>query len=118
MSDNARYVVKKILDHILDINAGKCSITEQEIIDEPDLHLQEALTGLLYLHEDLEFRELKRLQMEHEREEALKKETANAKDLRRALESLSERERKVSLQQERFRALNRLIISIMNDTDM
>ena len=118
MSDDKSQLVKKIIDHVLEINAGACSITEEKIVGEPDPDFQEILTGLLYLHEDLEHREQQRSHMAKEREAALEKKAAHAKSLQLALESLGLRERKLSLQQERFRVLNRIAIDIMADADL
>ena len=52
--------LERILAHLIEINAGSCSITDEMILEETDSEMQEALTGLLYLHENLEYREAQR----------------------------------------------------------
>jgi len=47
---------KTILDHLLEINKGECSITENVISAETDPTVKEVLAGLLFLHEDNQFR--------------------------------------------------------------
>jgi signal transduction histidine kinase len=46
--------VEQVLEHIAEISAGRCSITDESIAAESDAHTQEILAGLLMLHEDLE----------------------------------------------------------------
>jgi signal transduction histidine kinase len=48
-------LVERLLDHIAEIGAGRCSITDASIAAEPDPNAQEILAGLLMLHEDLQF---------------------------------------------------------------
>jgi signal transduction histidine kinase len=48
-------LVERVLQHIAEIGAGTCSITDTSIAAEPDPHVQEILAGLMMLHEDLEF---------------------------------------------------------------
>jgi signal transduction histidine kinase len=48
-------LVERLLEHIAEIGAGKCSITDDSLAAEPDPQAQEILAGLLMLHEDLEF---------------------------------------------------------------
>ncbi len=50
-----RNITNEILNHILDITSGKCSITEESILEEKDEDLQRILSGLLHLHEDFQF---------------------------------------------------------------
>lgn len=49
-----------ILDHLMDINDNRCSITEDAILAEHDEQVQNVLAGLLTLHEDLQYRETER----------------------------------------------------------
>lgn len=59
--DHASLVIR----HLLEINAGKCSITRDAILRaEADPTKCEILTGLLYLHEDLVFRDAQRVRAE------------------------------------------------------
>lgn len=47
-------ITNKILNHILDITGGECSITEESILAEKDEDQQLLLAGLLNLHEDFQ----------------------------------------------------------------
>src|SRR5258706_16414821 len=50
-----------VVKHLVDINAGRCTITPDQIAElGDDRHLTEILTGLLCLHEDLVLREEQR----------------------------------------------------------
>jgi signal transduction histidine kinase len=49
------HLVERVLEHIAEISAGKCSITDASIAAEPDPDAQEVLAGLLMLHEDLQY---------------------------------------------------------------
>jgi signal transduction histidine kinase len=53
-SSEARFV-ERLLEHIAEIGAGTCSITDRSIEAEADPNAQEILAGLLMLHEDLEY---------------------------------------------------------------
>jgi signal transduction histidine kinase len=46
-------LVEQVLEHIGEISAGRCSITDEGIAAESDAGTQEILAGLLMLHEDL-----------------------------------------------------------------
>jgi signal transduction histidine kinase len=48
-------LVERLLKHIAEIGAGRCSINDATIEAEPDTNTQEILAGLLMLHEDLQF---------------------------------------------------------------
>ena len=50
-----RNITEEILDHILDITSGECQITEEMILKEKDKDLQLIMSGLLHLHEDIQF---------------------------------------------------------------
>lgn len=39
--------------HLAEIGAGRCTITDDPIVADPDLDMQQILLGLLVLHEDL-----------------------------------------------------------------
>ena len=51
-----------VTDHLADIAAGRCAITDEAIVEtaRSDPVLAEILTGLLFLHEDLAFRAAER----------------------------------------------------------
>ncbi|MFI5051237.1 MAG: sensor histidine kinase [Gaiellales bacterium] len=46
---------EQVLQHIAEIGAGRCSITDASIEAEPDPSAQQILAGLLMLHEDLQY---------------------------------------------------------------
>jgi signal transduction histidine kinase/ActR/RegA family two-component response regulator len=46
--------VNRILGHLTEINARSCTIDDAAIVAESDPEMRAILTGLLYLHEDLE----------------------------------------------------------------
>ena len=48
-------LAERVLQHIAEIGAGKCSITDAAIEAEPDPYAQQILAGLLMLHEDLQY---------------------------------------------------------------
>jgi signal transduction histidine kinase len=45
----------RILMHLAEIGAGRCTITDDIIVAEPDLDMRQVLLGLLVLHEDLTY---------------------------------------------------------------
>lgn len=53
-SGDAR-LVEQVLEHIAEISAGRCSITDDSIAAEADPAAQEILAGLLMLYEDLAY---------------------------------------------------------------
>lgn len=46
-----------ILKHLIHLSEGKCTITEDEIENENDEHMQQILGGILHLHEEIHFKE-------------------------------------------------------------
>jgi signal transduction histidine kinase len=47
-------LTERVLEHLAEIGAGTCSITDDSIAAEPDPSVQQILAGLLMLHEDLQ----------------------------------------------------------------
>ncbi len=47
--------VERVLEHIAEIGAGRCSISDGGIAAEADSSMQQILAGLLMLHEDLQY---------------------------------------------------------------
>ena len=45
----------RILMHLAEIGAGRCTITEEAVVAEPDPEMSQVLLGLLVLHEDLTY---------------------------------------------------------------
>lgn len=52
--------VKKIIEHIADINAGECYITDDLIDKEDNVLMRDVLIGLLVMHEDLKYENIKK----------------------------------------------------------
>ena len=65
MPEAEQLVSEKVLQHLLEISAGHCSITEAGIMAEASPSMREIMTGLLFLHEELQFKEQQRQQSEH-----------------------------------------------------
>jgi signal transduction histidine kinase len=79
----------RILLHLAEIGAGRCSITDDSIVAEPDLDMRQVLLGLLVLHEDLSYAsqqrteaemELRLVAMERERLLEKRREAVEARD--------------------------------------
>jgi rsbT co-antagonist protein RsbR len=88
MSRSSEEIAALVIAHLVDILSGRCSITRETIEQEQgDRSVCEILTGLLFLHEDLVFREAERARAED--------------DLRRMVAELEERNREL----ERSRAV-------------
>jgi C4-dicarboxylate-specific signal transduction histidine kinase len=66
MPKNRYEMAEIIITHLLDINAGKCTITDETIINEEDQSMQVILTGLMYLYEDLRLKERQQKEAEGE----------------------------------------------------
>jgi len=54
----------RILMHLAEIGAGRCTITDDTIVSEPDPEMSQVLLGLLVLHEDLSYNSLQRTEAE------------------------------------------------------
>jgi len=52
---SAETATDRILSHLSEIGAGRCSITEEAIVQERDPNMSQILLGLLVLHEDLAY---------------------------------------------------------------
>ncbi len=46
----------QMLKHLLDITVGKCTITQEQVLNEADEDDKEILAGLMILHEDMEYK--------------------------------------------------------------
>ncbi len=81
-----------VIQHLLDISSGHCSITREQIVElQHDPHLSEILTGLLMLHEDLVLRASKMVR---------------AEELEQVLGKLAERNRALEESRAELAALN------------
>ena len=54
----------RILMHLAEIGAGRCTITDDAIVGEPDPDMSQVLLGLLVLHEDLTYTSQQRSEAE------------------------------------------------------
>src|SRR5262245_4033949 len=54
----------RILKHLAEIGAGRCSITEEAVVAEPDSEMRQVLLGLLVLSEDLNYERQQRTESE------------------------------------------------------
>jgi signal transduction histidine kinase len=54
----------RILKHLAEIGAGRCSITEEAVVAEPDSEMRQVLLGLLVLSEDLSYASQQRTESE------------------------------------------------------
>ena len=66
MLENKQQLSERILQYLLEISNGECSITESKILNERNKTLRNVMTGLLFLHEDMLFNKQKRDQIEAE----------------------------------------------------
>ena len=55
MPSTAETATDRILSHLSEIGAGRCTITEEAIVRERDPNMSQILLGLLVLHEDLAY---------------------------------------------------------------
>lgn len=55
MSWGSSHPTDRILMHLAEIGAGRCSISDETIVAEPDPHMSQVLVGLLVLYEDLTY---------------------------------------------------------------
>lgn len=58
MKPNSKQLGEYLLQHMLDINSGTCSITEEMVMAEEDEVVRDILAGLMVLHQDITFREV------------------------------------------------------------
>jgi signal transduction histidine kinase/DNA-binding response OmpR family regulator len=76
-------IARRVVEHLLEIGTGTCSITPEMLAaTESDSAMGEILTGLLYLHQDLQLRERQRLEAEAEAKQAT--ELRHAKEMAEA----------------------------------
>ena len=54
----------RILMYLAEIGAGRCTITDDTVVAEPDLDMQQVMLGLLVLHEDLTYASQQRAEAE------------------------------------------------------
>ena len=75
----------RILMHLAEIGAGRCSITDEAIIAEPDPDMSQVLVGLLVLYEDLTYAGRLRTEAETGLRRALEERERLLEDRRQAV---------------------------------
>jgi signal transduction histidine kinase len=75
----------RILMHLAEIGAGRCSITDEAIIAEPDPDMSQVLVGLLVLYEDLSYASRLRTEAETGLRRALEDRERLLEDRRQAV---------------------------------
>ena len=109
-------LVEFVISNLLDIAKGECSITEDSIISEEDETRGELLSGLLHLHETIDFQknELKRLVQQEKKlaaaESAAAIEKKNAEELRTQSELLKIKEQELTRKIAEMERTNRLMV--------
>ena len=66
---NPQTLVERIMEHLVELNEGECSITDETILAEPNKDVQQVLAGLRMLHEDRVFQEEERARHEERQRE-------------------------------------------------
>ncbi|MDH5378556.1 MAG: hypothetical protein OEX00_09555, partial [Gammaproteobacteria bacterium] len=61
---------ERVIEYLLELGNGSCSITEESIHAETDEAMQQIMTGLLFLAEDLEYKRQQQKQYAEELKEA------------------------------------------------
>jgi signal transduction histidine kinase len=75
----------RILMHLAEIGAGRCSITDETIVAEPDPDMSQVLVGLLVLYEDLTYASRLRTEAETGLRRALEERERLLEDRRQAV---------------------------------
>jgi signal transduction histidine kinase len=75
----------RILMHLAEIGAGRCSITDETIVAEPDPDMSQVLLGLLVLYEDLAYASRLRTEAETGLRRALEERERLLEDRRQAV---------------------------------
>ena len=85
MSSGSSHPTDRILMHLAEIGAGRCSITDETIVAEPDPDMSQVLVGLLVLYEDLTYASRLRTEAETELRRALEERERLLEDRRQAV---------------------------------
>ena len=89
MPENKPQLSEQILQYLLEISNGECSITESNILNEQNETLRDVMTGLLFLHEELLFNKQKHDEIEAELIIAKNKAEENSQAKSKFLSSMS-----------------------------
>ena len=85
MSWGSSHPTDRILMHLAEIGAGRCSITDETIVAEPDPDMSQVLMGLLVLYEDLTYASRLRTEAETGLRRALEERERLLEDRRQAV---------------------------------
>ena len=85
MSWGSSHPADRILMHLAEIGAGRCSITDENIVAEPDPDMSQVLMGLLVLYEDLTYASRLRTEAETGLRRALEERERLLEDRRQAV---------------------------------
>jgi signal transduction histidine kinase len=77
----------RILKHLAEIGAGRCTITDDSIVAEPDPEMSQVLMGLLVLHEDLNYASRQRTEAETALQRVAEERERLLDDRRQAVEA-------------------------------
>jgi len=77
----------RILMHLAEIGAGRCTITDDIVVAEPDPEMSQVLVGLLVLHEDLSYASRQRTEAETAMRIVAEERERLLEDRRRAVEA-------------------------------
>lgn len=80
----------RILRHLGEIVAGRCTITDRAIADEPSEEMRQILVALLLMHEDLVYSREQREQAEHARRQVSEESEKLLSELRVAVRARDE----------------------------
>jgi signal transduction histidine kinase len=85
VSWGSNHPTDRILMHLAEIGAGRCSITDETIVAEPDPDMSQVLVGLLVLYEDLSYASRLRTEAETGLRRALEDRERLLEDRRQAV---------------------------------
>ena len=77
----------RILMHLAEIGAGRCTITDESIVAEPNPEMSQVLVGLLVLHEDLTYTSRLRAEAENALRRVAEERERLLEELRLALDA-------------------------------
>lgn len=89
MSRSNREIKELTLAYLLEINAGRCSITDERILLEPDEDIREIMAGFLFLHEEHQLQRKRSVEAHAALEQAKEQAEANNEAKTRFLANIS-----------------------------
>lgn len=87
MRESEKLLSARVVEYLVEMSSGKCSITEAAILNEESPALREIMAGLLYMYEELNYKEQERKRFQHQliaaKDQAVKANTAKSQFLSR-----------------------------------